>query len=497
MEEQSIFSFPATVYQELEPYNQVISKARVRIFYKGLNRNRTYITDEFAEKLLSTLSYSPVCGIYDDNEQDYTTHGVTRDLAKAYGVIPQEHNFRWEKHLDKDGIEREYACADVLLWTARYKEAKEIVGKGQSMELYSNLIRGAWEDMDGVKVFKFTDGCFIGLSPLGDNVEPCFEGAAFYSLNTSLQEMVKELQNYNLAMDNKGGREDMKINFKLSDAEKANALFLLLNPEFSEENDYKISFGLIDVYDEYAFCYSYEDGNYYRVYYNKDDEKNEIVLGNKEIRYCLDISEAELKALTVLRQLSGNDSFEKIDEIFLEKDESIASKERSISERDETIATLTQQNSEYAEKDARYEEVLQEHEERFLALQQSISEKEENFSALSTKNLELEQTNVTLKQENDALSTYKLNKEREEKKAVIAKFSVKLDKEVLEEYENNIDSYTFEELNKELAVKLLDATPSLFSTEESIVISTGSYNKMALSPAGELLNKHRKMANRN
>ena len=46
-----IKEFPVVIYNNLEEYNKVLSKARVRIFYKGHNRNGTYITDEFAEKL--------------------------------------------------------------------------------------------------------------------------------------------------------------------------------------------------------------------------------------------------------------------------------------------------------------------------------------------------------------------------------------------------------------------------------------------------------------
>ena len=37
---------PVTEIQEISP---IISKTRVRIFYTGLNRNLTYITEEFAE----------------------------------------------------------------------------------------------------------------------------------------------------------------------------------------------------------------------------------------------------------------------------------------------------------------------------------------------------------------------------------------------------------------------------------------------------------------
>ena len=52
--------FPVSIYGKIEKFSDTISRARVRIFYKGLNRNATYITEEFAEKLVSTLSYAPI-----------------------------------------------------------------------------------------------------------------------------------------------------------------------------------------------------------------------------------------------------------------------------------------------------------------------------------------------------------------------------------------------------------------------------------------------------
>ena len=172
--------FPVTVYGNFEQYNKTISKARCRIFYKGANRNGTYITDEFAEKLLSTISYTPVKGIYDDMNGDYTDHGEERDQGRIYGIVPENPNLAWEKHIDEDGVEREYACVDVFIYTALYQEAKEIVGKSQSMELYDKSITGDWKIIEGRRYFVFEDACFLGLQALGDDVEHCFEGAAFF-----------------------------------------------------------------------------------------------------------------------------------------------------------------------------------------------------------------------------------------------------------------------------------------------------------------------------
>lgn len=179
--DKNIKEFPVTVYGSVNQLTPVISTARCRIFYKYGNRNGTYITDEFAEKLIASLPYTPVKGIYDDNESDYTDHGYKRSLGRIYGIVPENPNFAWEKHMDDDGVEREYACCDVYIFTALYEEAGEAISKSQSMELYEKTITGGWKVIDGKKWFVFEDGCFLGLQILGSDVEPCFEGAAFYT----------------------------------------------------------------------------------------------------------------------------------------------------------------------------------------------------------------------------------------------------------------------------------------------------------------------------
>lgn len=121
------FSFPVTIFGEMEKYNDTISKARCRIFYKYGNRNRTYITDEVAEMLLASIPYAPIKGIYETD--DFTDHGEERQEGRIYGVVSGEPNVKWEEVTDDDGVTRTYATVDVLLYTALYKEANEIIGK--------------------------------------------------------------------------------------------------------------------------------------------------------------------------------------------------------------------------------------------------------------------------------------------------------------------------------------------------------------------------------
>ena len=205
---------PVTDFTALSP---IISKARVRIFYTGLNRNLTYISEEFAERLLSTLPYTPVGGLWDDTLEDFSDHGgpgeQNRGKFKAFGVVPQDPNLSWESHLDKDGILRRYACCDVYLWTARYEEARQIPNKAQSMELYLKSVEGSWKRDGAVEYFEFTDAQFFGLTALGEGVEPCFEGAAFYGLqdNADAETFFTELKKYTLSTENQliGGTEKM------------------------------------------------------------------------------------------------------------------------------------------------------------------------------------------------------------------------------------------------------------------------------------------------
>lgn len=178
-------NFIATVYGNLTPLNNsAFSKARLKIFYKGLNRNGSYITDEVADKLLATLPGTPIVGSFSGEKDDFEGHMPwSPEELKAYGFVPQDMNFSWEMSLDPDGVYRTYACTDIVLWTGRYPVASRIVGKSHSMELNPDTVEGEWIDDGDDFYFQFTNAEFFGLCILGDDYEPCFEGSSFYDLH--------------------------------------------------------------------------------------------------------------------------------------------------------------------------------------------------------------------------------------------------------------------------------------------------------------------------
>ena len=447
------FEFPISSYGLVEKYNDVLSKTRCRIFYKRFNRNGTYITDEFAEKLVKTLPYTPIKGIYDNFEEDYTDHGQTRSQGRIYGIVPENPNFKWEKHLDEDGIEREYACTDVLLFTGLYEEAGEIINKSQSMELYVPSIKGSIQYIEGRKAYVYEDACFLGLQVLGEDVEPCFEGAAFYSFYDTLKTVIEKIEKYNLSHeDNKGGKT-MQINFKLSDSQKHNMIFELLNPSFNEENGWVINYSVCEVYDDYALVINYEEGCYERAYYSKDDSTDSLTINERVKCFVVDVTESEKQTLDTIQKINGG-NFEKAEEIY-EQVENLEKEniefEQKIVEKEEAISTLTTEKDEAVQK--------------FEALTEEHAESTERIEAMETELSEL-------REEADNLREFKLNAENAQKEAIIEKYSATLSEEVIADYKAKMGEFTIQNLEKELAFVLVQSTPFVFSNTGFEVIPT-------------------------
>ena len=428
--DKALFEFDVQVYGELEKYNEVLSKARCPIFYKYENRNGTYITDEFADKLLSSLPYAPVKGIYVPEDNDYSDHGEERDEGRIYGIVPENPNISWETHLDEDGIERSYACADVLIFTAIYKEASDIVGKSQSMELYGPSLKYHEAIVNGKRFIVFDEGCFLGLQVLGDQVEPCFEGASFYTLQNTIEVIINQLRNY-------GGTNMPKINFKLSDSEKLDAIWALLNPEFNEEGNWTVSCSVFAVYDDYALVYNYETNDYQRAYYSKNDETNMVELGDVVKCYIVDVTEQEMNTLNTLRALNGG-TYELVNDVLTNAQENfdkVSEFSAKIEELNETITTL---NSERADVDAQ----INEYTAQIEAANNTIASLNEDIASLEQ---------------------YKKSVETHQKNSIIDSYSEFLNENILESYRNDIDNYGVEQLDKELAYEVKKNNASAFN----------------------------------
>lgn len=433
---KTLYEFDVSIYGGLEKYNEVLSKARCKIFYKYENRNGTYITDEFAEKLLSSISYAPVKGIY--SEEDFTDHGSARSQGRIYGIVPENPSIAWEDFVDEDGVTRTYACADVLIFTALYEEAKDIVGKSQSMELYAPSLKYHEAIVHNKRYIVFDEGCFLGLQVLGDKVEPCFEGASFYTLQSTIEYAIDQIKKY-------GGTKMPKLNFKLSDDQKFQAIWSLLNTEYNEEGNWTVTYGISAVYDDYALVVNYEAREYYRAYYSKNDENDMVELGDMVKCYIVDVTESEKNTLDTLRVLNGN-TYELVSDVLTnaqDNSEKVSDFSSKIEELNNSISTLE------TERDNANNQVS------------------EYTNQLETANSTIESLNGEL----NTLKEYKLNIETQQKQAVINEYSEHLSEEILDSYKAKISDYTVEELDMRLAYELKKSNSSVFtkSSEEGFV----------------------------
>lgn len=473
-----------TFYGELEPYNEALSKCRVRIFYRGLNRNRTYITEDFANQLIASLPYTPIKGIYDTDEIDFKGHGEKNQEGRIYGVVMADPHVKWEDHEDNDGIIRTYCCADVLLYTSLYSEAKLIPTSSQSMEINPYTFDGDWEIYeDGKPFFKFTKGSLFGLQVLGMATEPCFEGAAFYYnlIKDDLQPFISYIKSIT--------KEDKKMNelkFRLSDNEKAHKIFQALNADIQTYED--IKYWIMDVYDDYALVQANDgEGKIYRAYYTKSEDG--VTLGDMIECYIVDVTETEMKALEAMKAAAG--SYEAAAENYTSMTETNA----ALTSENETLKSeLATEKENATTAAAEYEAKVADYEKSAGESKTALDEAAAKYSALEAEKVELESSKNDLINENKQLSAFKDSIETEQKEQLLAKYSEHLDEILITDFKNNMANYSVSDFKKEVCTAAVEHDPTIFSktnTPERYYVGNTSEKFEGKTALERMINKHK------
>lgn len=195
---QSIATIDSPEFINLQPLdiNPLMSKCEIKVLYIGENRNHSYISKDVAEDMAKTLRGAPIVGYYKEEKEDFADHGerVILDdegikfecLTKPYGFVAPDAKVWFQKFEDTDDfgnkIVREYLMTVGYLWTKQYEECQIALDEGrpQSMELDEESLDGHWStnNKTGMDFFIINDAIFSKLCILGDDVEPCFEGAS-------------------------------------------------------------------------------------------------------------------------------------------------------------------------------------------------------------------------------------------------------------------------------------------------------------------------------
>lgn len=180
--------------------NPGISKCEIKVLYLGKNRNGSFIDKNTAIQMANSLPATPIVAAYNENKEDFGDHGEVLHIEDGeikfscktvpYGFVAPDAEVWFQKFDDTNEFgettTREYLMTTGYLWTGQYPELDKCIkeGQGQSMEI--DDVDGHWtKDSNDIEFFIINDAIFTKLCILGDDVEPCFEGASVTSPEVS------------------------------------------------------------------------------------------------------------------------------------------------------------------------------------------------------------------------------------------------------------------------------------------------------------------------
>ena len=195
---QSVATIDSPEFLNLQPLdiNPLMSKCEIKVFYIGANRNNTFINEDVATEIGKTLRGAPIVGYYRNTKEDFTDHGekviIDDEGIKfecqtvPYGFVAPDAKVWFQNFQDFDemgnSVVHKYLMTTGYLWTDQFPESSLPVEKGrpQSMELQKDSVKGHWETSydNGMDFFIINDAIIQKICILGEDIEPCFEGAS-------------------------------------------------------------------------------------------------------------------------------------------------------------------------------------------------------------------------------------------------------------------------------------------------------------------------------
>ena len=235
---RSVATIDSPEFIDLKPFNPLISECTIKVMYIGKNRNGSFIDKNTAIQMANSLPGTPIVAAYREDVEDFGDHGhvITIEDGEVkfacktvpYGFVAPDARVWFQKFTDTDEFgnetEHEYMMTTGYLWTGQFPEAQKAIEEGQpqSMELDDDTLDGHWanDSESGMDFFIINDAMFSKLCILGDDVEPCFEGASVTAVDAdfsiekdfarTLYSMIKELQD---AIGNSEGGLNMPKDF--------------------------------------------------------------------------------------------------------------------------------------------------------------------------------------------------------------------------------------------------------------------------------------------
>ena len=461
----------------------LISKCQIKVCWVGEdpNRNGSVITKEVAYEMANSLPGSPIVGFFNENKNDFEEHNryidisngkfEIKDTTRPFGFVDLNAKVWFAKYLDDNSVEREYLVTEGYLWTEQYPECKRILegqGNNQSMELDEKKLDAHWAKKSNYdyELFIINEAVISKLCILGEDVEPCFEGASItaptiqFSFEDGFKEqlfsMMKELKD----LINKGGAKVFtKYSVTIGDA-LWNALY-----SHVESNYANYSIESVCEEEEQKFAVLSNDGKFYRLNfsileneeYSFSEEATELAeyVADAEPQFALEeVEEYAKKKKEENEDKSGQDNNDDSDNTEEEQDDSSdddssdddedeEKKKKKFAEEQEEVCSKCGKPAEECECDNGPAYSLEEIPE--------YVELTTKYSELETKYNDLVAEKEGMDAEIASLREFKATIEKKEKEDLISSFYM-LSDEDKKDVIDNIDTYSLNDIEAKLSI---------------------------------------------
>ena len=474
------------ISMEPSEFSPLISKCQIKVCWVGNegNRNDSLITKEVAKEVAPSLRGSAIVGYYNEEKGDFEQHNkllevrdnklIIKETTRPYGFVDLNAKVWFQWFLDDDGVQREYMVTEGWLWTGQYPECKRVItrGNGQSMELDKDLTKGSWTFFNNSnnKLFIINEAVISKLCILGEDVEPCFEGANITNTQFSFNpDFAQEL--YSLMKDikeilSKGGIQPMYNVYAVEIGDKVwNNIYSYLVAKYPvEEKPFTSQYSIEGVYEDGEqkfFTVAAEDNKYLRFNFNFGENEfsveDPIELGEDfkpQETLQFDVDAVNQFITNFVAENQGKKEQEKQDEI----EEPM--KEEKPAEEPEEVPAPAYSLDEIPE----YQDALA----RIAQLEQDYSVKVEEVTNLNN-------TINSLNEELTSLREFKNSADRKEKQAMIDGFYM-LSEEDKKDVVEHIDEYSLDDIESRLSIICVRNRVSFAREDEKSALGPTTYS---------------------
>lgn len=447
---------------DVVPMNPLISKCNIKVCYVSdePNRNRSVITKDVAREMANTLPGSPIVGFYNEETKDFEEHNrsfeivdgefILKDTTRPYGFVDLNAKCWFAKFLDDGEVEREYLMTEGYIWTGQYPEAKRIIEKGnnQSMELDENTLKARWAEnsIEKSKFFIINEAVISKLCILGEDYEPCFEGASVtapkiqFSLDDGFKEQMLSMMN---ELTKYLSKEEQKVFIKYS-VTIGDALWDAL---YAYTENLGNAYEIIGVYEdgEAKFAVLRTDDKYLRLDFSLNED------GSVD-NFNVDMTELDSYVPDETPQFSAEEVAEYASKKKKEEDEDKKEQEDKKENEDKTEDKKEDKSDDSEEKD---NDEPDEDEDKDKKKKKKFSydalEEIPEYVELMNKYSALVEEKETLVAQNNELLAFRSNVEKKDKEKMIQSFYMLSDEDKHDVIEN-IDKYSIDEIEAKLSI---------------------------------------------